>query len=541
MQDIADYKVRFCKDVEDYFIKTMGQEYYDTICSKACRSPSYDYDLEYTSQYLEILFLNEHGDMIIIPPRESKDISFEELKNLPLCIVDRKCGESVLRGSDIYVKGIRFITKPIETKQKVCIAVELPSELPPLPRGSDIQLYKGNMVVIGYGFTCMNHIDIFKNNSGKAIDNIFTRFFTFPSLNSLPSSCFLQNLPSYLIPYILLPKESDIILDMCASPGGKTTHISQIMKNKGIIIATDRSKNKLLSEVAENITNLNCKNIYIRSCDMSKCLLSEEDEECLRNHPDDFQIKDSVVQFDTSSVRYKKKLIRIYKQKLRRKNDKVSVTDAKADQKNDQDIDINEEELEEFIKQKVNTTNEYIEDNNMTLSKEQSILSLYPYPSSSSPTPLSILINKAQTNGSIKVPGFPRESFDRILLDPPCSALGLRPRLCHDTTLQELEGTSNYQKRFIDNAIALLKVGGILVYSTCTINPMENEENVKYILEKYPMELLEAPAEIYEYSQKGIEGILSPENTKKVIRFSMNDKYDSNGFFAAKFKKVKSL
>ena len=64
-------------------------------------------------------------------------------------------------------------------------------------------------------------------------------------------------------------------------------------------------------------------------------------------------------------------------------------------------------------------------------------------------------------------------SFDYVLLDPPCSALGLRPRLLHDISLPQLGKVASYQRAMIHNAVALLKPGGQLVYCTCTINPGE--------------------------------------------------------------------
>ena len=70
--------------------------------------------------------------------------------------------------------------------------------------------------------------------------------------------------------------------------------------------------------------------------------------------------------------------------------------------------------------------------------------------------------------GSAKLAGYPREVFDRVLLDPPCSALGLRPRLWHQVRMEDLVGHRNYQRQFIDVAVQLLRVGGVLVYSTCS-------------------------------------------------------------------------
>ena len=56
---------------------------------------------------------------------------------------------------------------------------------------------------------------------------------------------YIQNPASMLPPYILAPTPEDVVLDMCAAPGGKTTHLAEIMKNKGIILAVDVSREKM--------------------------------------------------------------------------------------------------------------------------------------------------------------------------------------------------------------------------------------------------------------------------------------------------------
>ena len=70
---------------------------------------------------------------------------------------------------------------------------------------------------------------------------------------------YIQNESSQLVPIIMNPNESDIILDMCSAPGGKTTFISQLMNNKGEIIALDNDFDRL-SVVSENIKRLGILN-----------------------------------------------------------------------------------------------------------------------------------------------------------------------------------------------------------------------------------------------------------------------------------------
>ena len=154
---------------------------------------------------------------------------------------------------------------------------------------------------------------------------------------------------------------------------------------------------------------------------------------------------------------------------------------------------------------------------------------------------------KRDNNGLIIGKGlkFDPESFDRILLDPPCSALGLRPKLYWKESLNKLKKYSEYQKKFIDNAVLLLRPGGILTYSTCTINSAENEGMVSYILEKYPIMKLVPILPNYDnennIGQPGLPGMgLTNLQRNLVRRFDPSDtKGDTMGFFLAMFQKEK--
>lgn len=140
-------------------------------------------------------------------------------------------------------------------------------------------------------------------------------------------------------------------------------------------------------------------------------------------------------------------------------------------------------------------------------------------------------------------------------MDAPCSALGLRPRLTVTTPLRELQQAANYQRMLIREAVHVLAVGGVMVYSTCTLNPAENEGNVRWLLDRYPqMELIEQSPRLggpgivgkgsVPCSRRGgrrEEEWLREDEAALVQRFDTTTGLDSIAFFIAKFRKVASI
>jgi 16S rRNA (cytosine967-C5)-methyltransferase len=81
---------------------------------------------------------------------------------------------------------------------------------------------------------------------------------------------------------------------------------------------------------------------------------------------------------------------------------------------------------------------------------------------------------------------FKTESFDRILLDAPCSGFGVmrrKPDMKYTKTEKDIERLSTIQQDLLMSVSPLLKKGGILVYSTCTVDKEENENTVKTFLD----------------------------------------------------------
>ncbi|MDO4556110.1 MAG: RsmB/NOP family class I SAM-dependent RNA methyltransferase, partial [Lachnospiraceae bacterium] len=87
--------------------------------------------------------------------------------------------------------------------------------------------------------------------------------------------------------------------------------------------------------------------------------------------------------------------------------------------------------------------------------------------------------------------------FDKILVDAPCSGEGMfrkDPLMVREWGPDKVEKYSAIQKEIIVEAAKMLKPGGMMVYSTCTFAPEENEQTIEYLLEKFDeFSLVELP------------------------------------------------
>ena len=88
--------------------------------------------------------------------------------------------------------------------------------------------------------------------------------------------------------------------------------------------------------------------------------------------------------------------------------------------------------------------------------------------------------------------------FDLILCDVPCSGEGMfrkDPNAISEWSVQNVEKCWQLQREIVTDAWECLNPGGLFIYSTCTFNTKENEENIKWILENFDAEVLDIPVD----------------------------------------------
>jgi 16S rRNA (cytosine1407-C5)-methyltransferase len=140
------------------------------------------------------------------------------------------------------------------------------------------------------------------------------------------------------------------------------------------------------------------------------------------------------------------------------------------------------------------------------------------------------------------------EPYDKILADLPCSGEG-RFNI-YDKPSYSLWCKNNIprlarlQKDILKKAISLLKIGGTIVYSTCTLNYYENEEVVDEILkdEEFKIEIIDISQKLKDIKEAikpitEIEGKLFDKSINKSLRIMPSERFE--GFFICKMKRVK--
>ncbi|XP_005094968.1 tRNA (cytosine(72)-C(5))-methyltransferase NSUN6 [Aplysia californica] len=341
-------------------------------------------------------------------------------------VVDLSCGMAVLRGANVFAQGIMACPQNLRAGDTVSVFSDLDGKCLKGFAGK----YPGRKFHVGNGVAQVARSDLFNASGGvRGIGILMTQpVYEAPAMNDLPFPwVFSQNLPSMACAHFLGPQPGERVLDMCAAPGGKTSHIAALMKNSGVVVALEKS-----SERASKMSNLMEK----LGLDNVKCF-----------------------QFDSTKA----------------------VSDI---------------------------------------------------------------------SGPDDSPPYLPASFDRVLVDAPCSALGQRPCAVNRLSLNQLKSYPVLQHKILLSAVQLVRPGGVLVYSTCTVCVDENEDQVARLLTKCPdLELCDAP---HKLGGPGLPGSkLKSELLSKVQRFDpsiqltqpdVRECYnvDTIGFFIAVFRKRSS-
>ena len=127
------------------------------------------------------------------------------------------------------------------------------------------------------------------------------------------------------------------------------------------------------------------------------------------------------------------------------------------------------------------------------------------------------------------------EKADVLIADVPCSGLGVfnkKSDIKYKITEESLEELRLLQRRIIENVHKYVKPGGVMIYSTCTINQEENIENVNWITKNFDFRL----ESIDEY----IPEKLRNEDTKKGFLQLIQGVHQCDGFFIARLRRGKN-
>lgn len=126
-----------------------------------------------------------------------------------------------------------------------------------------------------------------------------------------------------------------------------------------------------------------------------------------------------------------------------------------------------------------------------------------------------------------------KEMADVILADVPCSGIGVigkKPEIRYDA-VSHIEELVPIQREILNGILPALKPGGTLIYSTCTVSPQENEENVAYLEEHFPLKR----ESLDEFLPESLRNKMTKEGMLQILP-GVNG---SDGFFVARLVKEK--
>lgn len=126
--------------------------------------------------------------------------------------------------------------------------------------------------------------------------------------------------------------------------------------------------------------------------------------------------------------------------------------------------------------------------------------------------------------------------FDRILIDAPCSGnFAADKNWFQQRTIADVKRNARLQREIIAEATSCLSEAGEIVYSTCSLEPEENEVNMDWAVKHLPLEIEEVSCE----GQEGLTNVFGKKLDKTVARCRRIWPGLTQGFFVCKLKRVR--
>ncbi|GAB1543323.1 16S rRNA (cytosine(967)-C(5))-methyltransferase [Scytonema sp. NUACC21] len=127
-----------------------------------------------------------------------------------------------------------------------------------------------------------------------------------------------------------------------------------------------------------------------------------------------------------------------------------------------------------------------------------------------------------------------KDTAHRVLLDAPCSGLGTLHRHADARwrqTPQTVAELSMLQKQLLSHTSTFVKLNGVLVYSTCTLHPKENEDAIESFLAEHPNWEIEPP---------GVDSFARAYSTPEGWMKVLPHQHDMDGFFMVRLRKIRN-
>ncbi|KAG2494690.1 hypothetical protein HYH03_007206 [Edaphochlamys debaryana] len=299
--------------------------------------------------------------------------------------------------------------------------------------GGDASL-PGQRVYLGVALAEAGRKAMFRAERGRVLSMV-DRVYDVPSCNGLlRGEVVLQALPSIIAAQALAPAPGATVLDMCAAPGGKTAALAGLVGPSGRVVALDRTHAKI-QEIMSLARDLDLEGVV-------EAYKADATEAAAAGPVGGAEAGGAAAAAAAGG----------------------SGAAAEAAAEASDGLEEAEAEAE-------------------AASGEAEAAAAA---ASAAAAPAAAAASARRLTPPLGPPPYPPGSFRYIMLDPPCSALGLRPRLLHSWTLPQLRALAQYQRSLLHTAVSLLAPGGELLYSTCTLSPAENEANVAWALDRFP-------------------------------------------------------